>query len=111
MFGVPVDLGTLIIPAQGGDQFSPALDLTKGGIRGLGIYSPAATPAGTITIEVSADGTRFVTLTSGGSDVAIGASECVVVDALVFKAVRLATSSAAETTKLPYELIGQEDIT
>lgn len=63
------------------------------GAAGVCIYAPAAL-TGTITVEVSVDGTTFVTLQSGGADVSIGAGKAITLTEISFRHVRLKSSGS-----------------
>ena len=89
MRNYPVKLADLVIP--NGTDVSNAISLLKTRFRGLAIFSPSAL-TNTITAEVSPDGTNFMTLRSGGSDVAIAVDECVVIDFVAYQEIQLKSS-------------------
>ena len=91
MRNYPVKLADLVI--GNGNTESNEVSLLKTRYRGLAIFSPG-TLTGTITVEVSPDGTNFMTLRSGGSDVAIAIDECVVIDFVAYQEIRLKSGSA-----------------
>ena len=71
------------------------------------IYAPAAlTGTVTIQIEPTAAGTDWIDLTSGGSDVTIGAGNAVVVGDISFRQIRL-SSGAAEGAERTFRVTKQ----
>ncbi len=110
MRGVPVRLPALNMPAAG-DQFTDALDLTKGFQRGLAIFTEDVAVVGTLTIDVSYNGgTTYMTLQSGDADVNPARNKCTVLDTLPFTNLRIATDSGAEIA-IVFGMVAVEDIT
>ncbi len=90
MRNYPVKLADLVIP--NGTAVSNEISLLKTRFRGLAIFSPGDL-TNTITVEVSPDGTNFMTLRSGAADVAIAIDECVIIDFVAYQEIRLKSSS------------------
>lgn len=85
--------GSLVI-ANGAAVSGTALDGSDfKGARGLAIQAPV-TLTGTCTVEVSLDGgVSYGTLQSGGADVELPAGGVVVIDAMVWDRLRIASSA------------------
>jgi hypothetical protein len=102
-----VPLGTLTIASSG--TTSPAIPYER--IRYLDsilIWGPSAL-TGTVTVEVSYDGTNFGTLQSAGSDVEVGPDKVVVVLSGGFQALRLVSGSSEASARV-FNLRGTEEI-
>jgi hypothetical protein len=86
------DVGTLTI-ANGGTE-SNALTGVEDAVA-VTIAAPSAL-TGTVTIQIATEstGTSFVDLTSGGSDVTIGAANSVTITPVCFRQVRVKSGSA-----------------
>ena len=83
-----------------GQDASPALN--TGDVDGLYVFAPAAL-TGTVTVEVSHDGTAWVTLQSEGSDVQVPAGKATAVGWLRAPFTRL-KSSASEAAPRDFEI-------
>jgi hypothetical protein len=104
----PIDLGTMVIASSGTD--STAIEFKRKPVRGVAIYAPAAL-TGTVTLYVSADSaSTYQKLQSAGSDITIGAGDCVVVDAVACDYMRV-TSGSAEASARTFVVMAYEDVT
>ena len=73
------------------------------------IFGPAAL-TGTVTVQISYDGTNYVTLQSAGSDVTIAATKGTVIKAGGFVKLRVISGSAEGATRT-FPIIGAESHT
>ncbi len=111
-----INLGLLTIEI--GALVSNIMDFRKknfAGLRGIQIFSPAATPGGTITVETTgnldAETPELViwcTQKSGGADLTLAALEALPIDFVCWQGLRVA-SSAAESVALVYIVKGVEE--
>ena len=92
------DLGTLTI-ASGATGASTAITKYLDDAKTVSVYAPSAL-TGTITVQISFDGTTYGDLTSGGSDVTIAAGNVLVITDPGFLGLRVSsggTEAAART--------------
>ncbi len=113
----PIQIGFLkILEGQLNSDF---LDFRKGGLgglRGISIFGPDSL-TGTVSLEVSGNLDaefesliRWNNLQSGGSNVVIGADECVPLDFVCWHGFRL-SSGTVETSDREFRIMGVEELT
>ncbi len=111
----PIDLPGGILTIKAGQTESNHIDMRQMPLRGISIFGPDAL-TGTVSIEVSGNldaelpsVIRWNNLQSGGSNVVIGADECVPLDFVGWHGLRL-SSGTAETADRVFKIVGVEDI-
>ena len=76
-------------------------------IRSVTIQGPSAL-TGTVTVQVSLDGTNFVALQSAGSDVTVTAAKALILSPLPVRGLRV-VSGSAEGAERVFEVVGQRE--